>query len=447
MTMTRPAARTSGARERRAVPPLIAVAVLVLVASFLTDARAATAHEWLIVGLLGAVAVAAAVITRRFKPPDTDAAPPWSVHTTWLLPAALLAPPIGFIPLVAFSVALGLTRRVHSWPARFFVASITVTTTAEIHWAAQLIDDVLIAGLLGVVVLWVTGVVYALLAASVLTGPSGTATWLDYRWSFVQLGCSFAGLLTAAAIDFQPYAALAALAPVLMAEFSLSWPELERYARVDAKTGLPNARAWEDRSRDLISAASLREVPVAVVMVDIDHFKVVNDDFGHLVGDEVLQGLAGTLRSQVNPGDVLGRFGGEEFVITLFGLSATAARSVAERIRAAIAAQEHSSRARLATDSNWYDADEAARPAATFAITVTIGLASSDSIGHDLAALLLSADEALAEGKAAGRDRVQVSSPNGSAAGESRPGPLRVATDKRSWTHVAGQQRRTRRSR
>ena len=74
------------------------------------------------------------------------------------------------------------------------------------------------------------------------------------------------------------------------------------------------------------------------MMLDLDHFKAVNDTYGHLVGDEVLEGCAGTLRSQINPGDLVGRFGGEEFGILLPGVPADAAQAIAERIRTAVAA-------------------------------------------------------------------------------------------------------------
>lgn len=393
--------RTAHRRESWAIPALVALAIGALLASWRTDRRLPTSDEWQIVGLLSVVAVLGTVLAWHFMPADAQSKPPWSVHTIWLMPAALLLPPVGFLPLVAFSLVLGLARRSHALPVRLMVSSITAFTTAELHWAAQLIDNVLLAGLVGIIALYVTGVLCAVLAISVFAAPVGASLWMDYRWSFVQLGCSFAGLVTTMAMLYDHWAALTALALVLMAEFTLNWPELDRHARIDAKTGLPNARHWDERSRELIDAARAHHVPVAVAMIDIDHFKRVNDVHGHLVGDEVLQSIAATLRSQVNPGDVLGRFGGEEFVVTLFGLRDTdAAAQVAERIRAAVATQVHSSRARLAPDSR--------RRPATFSITCTVGLASSEVHGHDLMALLAAADESLVAGKAAGRDRVQV---------------------------------------
>lgn len=449
MTPTRPAPTRPG-RAARTVPPIAIVAVACLATGIGTDLQSPTAEQWRTVGVLAIVAVVGAAIQWRMGPPDGASTPPWSVHTLWLLPAALLTPPLAFLPLLGLSLVMSFARRAHSLATRIVVGSITVVTTVEIHWMTQVFDHLLLAGVIAIVLLHATGLVVALVAAFAFTGPTGTALWLDYRWSFVQLGCSFAGLLTAAAISFSPVAGLTALAPVLMAEFTLNWPELDRHARIDAKTGLPNARHWDDRSRDLISAAQLHGTPVAVAILDIDHFKSVNDTYGHLVGDDVLEGFAATLRSQVNPGDVVGRFGGEEFVVTLFGLASDTAGEVAERLRRAVAAQVYDARPRHAMGQSRYDA---ARAAGTFSITCTVGLATSDTFGFDLTAMLAAADEALAEGKASGRNTVhRAEKPALASSTAPAGGPLRgsggeipgAGPSRRSWTHVANQQRSTR---
>lgn len=393
--------------ERWVIPSLVTLALAAFGATWITDPRLPTAHEWQIVGLLAAVAVAGTLIAWRASPTDSQSNPPWSVDTIWLLPAALLAPPTGVAPLLALSVGLGMARRAQPFPARLLVAAITLFTVAEFHWATRIFDNVLLAGVVGIIAMQLTGLACAVIAQNTLNALIGAALWMDYRWSYVQLGCAFSGLLTAAAIGFEPLAALTALAPMLMGVFTLNWPELDRHARIDAKTGLPNAQHWDERSRELIEAASLLGAPVSVAMIDIDHFKHVNDSYGHLVGDEVLQALAATLRSQVNPGDVIGRFGGEEFVITLFGLPADEVPPVAERIRAAVAAQVHSTRARLGLDAGSHHGAVGPNPP-TFSITCTIGVASSGTFGHDLPRMLAAADTALAEGKSRGRNQVCV---------------------------------------
>lgn len=431
-----------------AAPVTAGLALAAIVTLSVVDSELPTAGQWGIVGILAAVAVAHIALMARFGPADTASSPPWSVHTAWLLPAALLAPPMGFLPLLAISIAATSMRRLHSVAIRTVVATITTLGAVETRLAALLIDDVVIAALVSIAALYITGLIMALLAAYALTGPTGTALWLDYRWSLVQLACSFGGLLTAVAMELRPLTGLAAIAPVLLGEFALAWPELDRHARVDAKTGLPNARHWEDRSRDLLSAAQLHGTPISVAMVDIDHFKSVNDTYGHLVGDVVLQGLAAALRSQVTPEDVLGRFGGEEFVMTLVGLDAQAAGKVAERIRGAVAAQRHHG-GRVGE----YDDVHAA---GAFTITCTVGIASAAGNDADLGVLLSAADAALARGKAAGRDRVEhivvgeagapaVEPGPATAPADARFGAWAIATHKRSWRRVADAQQQRRR--
>jgi hypothetical protein len=85
---------------QRTVPLIAIVAVIGLAIGIWTDPQAPTAAQWQIVAVLGAVAVVGAAIQWRMGPPDGESTPPWSVHTLWLLPAALLAPPLAFLPLL-----------------------------------------------------------------------------------------------------------------------------------------------------------------------------------------------------------------------------------------------------------------------------------------------------------------------------------------------------------
>jgi diguanylate cyclase (GGDEF)-like protein len=217
--------------------------------------------------------------------------------------------------------------------------------------------------------------------------------WLDDRWTLVELGCAFSGMLVAAVLRSDPNLGLAGLAPLLFAAFALRWPELNWHARIDPKTGLPNAWHWEERTRELLTAAEARGIPVTVMIIDIDRFKLVNDTYGHLIGDRVLNNLADALRSEARPGDLLGRFGGEEFVVTMFGPAPAVAAGAAERIRSRVAGQRH-------------PLSDGPAPE-TCGITCTIGLASSTAHGYDLTRLLDLADIALAAGKAGGRNQIR----------------------------------------
>jgi diguanylate cyclase (GGDEF)-like protein len=164
---------------------------------------------------------------------------------------------------------------------------------------------------------------------------------------------------------------------------------LQEEAHLDALTRLPN------RVRlDATLAAAFRDPATTIVSVlvcDIDHFKKVNDTYGHLVGDQVLVSVAGRLRGALRDSDLLVRYGGEEFVAVLPGAPLGAARAVAERLRAAVADQPH-----------------AVSDGRSLPVTISIGCAAHGAPVRFATpeALLDSADRALYAAKAAGRNRV-----------------------------------------
>jgi len=184
-----------------------------------------------------------------------------------------------------------------------------------------------------------------------------------------------------------------ALPPVVVLQRSLLHKQLRAAARIDAKTGLLNAAAWQREADTEIGKALRAREPVALLLIDIDHFKRVNDTCGHLTGDQVLAGLSAALRLLVRGRDLVGRFGGEEFVALLPRTSVADAHLVAERMRVRIS--------------------ELAVPAAehTVKVTVSIGVAMLGTHGHDLFELLAAADLALYRAKKAGRDRVCMFTP------------------------------------
>ncbi|HJQ48306.1 MAG TPA: diguanylate cyclase, partial [Amycolatopsis sp.] len=111
--------------------------------------------------------------------------------------------------------------------------------------------------------------------------------------------------------------------------------ELERMSSTDTLTGLDNRRHIEEKLRQQCSAARRRREPVAVLLLDLDHFKRVNDTYGHPVGDQVLAEFAHRLRRELRAEDIACRWGGEEFLVVLPGTGLADATSVAERIRSA----------------------------------------------------------------------------------------------------------------
>ncbi|PJA37239.1 MAG: hypothetical protein CO182_12110, partial [Lysobacterales bacterium CG_4_9_14_3_um_filter_62_6] len=90
-----------------------------------------------------------------------------------------------------------------------------------------------------------------------------------------------------------------------------------RLAAVDPLTGIANRRSFEQRALGLLAVSQRQQLPMALLLIDADHFKRINDRFGHQVGDEALQVMVQALQSRLRPADVLGRHGGEEFIIAL----------------------------------------------------------------------------------------------------------------------------------
>jgi diguanylate cyclase (GGDEF)-like protein len=163
--------------------------------------------------------------------------------------------------------------------------------------------------------------------------------------------------------------------------------DLALASRCDPLTRLPNRRAFEEELAREIARAARSGAPLAVVALDVDRFKAVNDAHGHAAGDAVLRAVAERAAAAIRAGDVLARIGGEEFAAVLPGADLPRAVEVAERIRAALAAVP-------------VEAGEC-----RLAITASFGCAAL-APGEEPGALLARADARLYDAKQAGRDRV-----------------------------------------
>jgi diguanylate cyclase (GGDEF)-like protein len=163
---------------------------------------------------------------------------------------------------------------------------------------------------------------------------------------------------------------------------------LQGQADTDARTGLRNSRSF-DRAVETALTSRANDESFAVLMLDLDHFKDVNDRHGHPAGDEALRVFAGVLRSCMRDGDLAARYGGEEFAVLLAGVDTTSALAIAERIRS----RTESTLISLA-------------PGVTERLTVSIGVAIAPDQGIERISLLRVADEALYAAKQGGRNRV-----------------------------------------
>ncbi|QCI62964.1 GGDEF domain-containing protein [Phreatobacter stygius] len=161
-------------------------------------------------------------------------------------------------------------------------------------------------------------------------------------------------------------------------------------AETDVLTGLPNRRAFFERAERAVAAATAGGRPAAVLVIDIDRFKTINDTFGHAGGDRVLVAVAAVIRAHLRPDDAFGRLGGEEFGCLLADTSPTSAFVVAEGLRHRIAGLD-------------IPGGSDGRP---IRVSASIGVSALDSRAISLSQLLDEADAGLYEAKRRGRDRV-----------------------------------------
>lgn len=164
--------------------------------------------------------------------------------------------------------------------------------------------------------------------------------------------------------------------------------ELRRHADVDVLTDALSRRAFKQLGGRLVQVQPSRHSPVSAIMLDIDHFKAINDTYGHAVGDTVLTAIAARCRAQLRGNDLFGRLGGEEFAILLPQTGSDGAMVVAEKLRQSIRETPI-----VAGDNQLH-------------VTASFGIATAEMNFPSLDHLLAAADSALYGAKASGRDRV-----------------------------------------
>jgi diguanylate cyclase (GGDEF)-like protein len=203
------------------------------------------------------------------------------------------------------------------------------------------------------------------------------------------------GVLVTVVVAVSPFLAVFAVPTVLLARRFMMHAQLVAQTRIDTKTGLLNSSTWEQEATIEITRAVRTGTPLAVALVDIDHFKAVNDTYGHLVGDRALRAVTDTLRSDLRVYDLAGRFGGEEFVILLPHTREVDALNVAERLRAHIAGMS-------------IPVSEGDQDGPSVRLTISVGVAALDGVSRELTDMMAAADAALYYAKKTGRNKTHV---------------------------------------
>ncbi|GAA2806339.1 sensor domain-containing diguanylate cyclase [Crossiella cryophila] len=324
---------------------------------------------------------------------------PWAVHVSYLLAGVFALPGNLLVVLMlgpALHGALSPRHRPHHW---FFTTSATVLATMAartvIGWSEPRTD------LFAMVAAGATLLVVRALIVAIglrLRNPAARPEQVVGQMLDVTVGVvavCLGGLMAMAMTD-DPLRVLLAAPPLLLLESAAQLPQWQRSAQRDAKTGLANSMHWDRLARDALDRARNRKSAAALLLLDLDHFKRVNDRVGHLAGDAALAAVGRLLLGSVRHGELVGRFGGEEFVVLLPDTTPGEAEQTAQRVRAGVAQLRVPT---TATDGRDHELS---------GLTVSIGVATSPRYGYVLPDLMVAADSALLAAKSSGRNLVTV---------------------------------------
>ncbi len=391
--------------------------VLLLVAGAVRGGVAQlTGHSAAVVAVLAAAGVLHTEIALRVERMRRRVTPSPHVDlsSVWTFAAALLLSPLlaGAVVVVIYLHLYVRVWRPTRQPAYRWVFT-TATVLLAVHaaaGAAAYVDssDVFSSGS------GLAAIVTALLCYTVvntclvvgvvlLSAPERTLRQVLGRGDEVvlELATLSMGALAAGAISStSPLHALLVLPPLVVLHRAVLVRHFQEVASIDGKTGLLNAAAWQSRADRVLQRAQRSQGGAAVLILDLDHFKLVNDRHGHLAGDRVLSSVAEALRAEVRDNDLVGRFGGEEFVIMLpghegAGYDRTELEAVADRIRRRVDALG----VEVATPDG---------PLTVGDLSVSVGGATFPDDAADLDGLLEVADSALYAAKRAGRNAVRM---------------------------------------
>lgn len=396
--------------------PLQAYLVAVEAAFIAALGWVASATHWRLNHLIAFVAVAAvgaaaAETSRRTPVPHGVIVK--DLFSVWCLPAAIVLPPVYSMltPIAALILYSRGSARIVAYRQVFTAAVMGLaygTCSALFHLASADIGGprpeenshailwILVLAACGVVRWMVNDGAIAIAIKLSEPGASLRSLMADPDSIYTDILGLVLGILLTLAFVTSPALIVLAVPIVPILQRGVGYGQLLSQSRVDGKTGLLNAVTWQREALAELSRATRAGTPSAVMMVDLDHFKAVNDTYGHQAGDEVLASVAAAIRPLLREYDLIGRFGGEEFAVFLPDTTAAEARRAAERIRRHMAD--------LVTPVG------SGAKATDVRVTVSIGVAADETSRYDLTEMIAAADDALYHVKESGRNGVKLSS-------------------------------------
>ena len=420
-------------------PWLVAFIGLVTAAYVIAIAAAVVlqpwAWSWRNLWLCGTLLLCTALTVELTKRLGENAGLIKDVYTVWELPLAILLPPVYALvaPIFRFTLTQVRIRRI-PLHRRVFSAAVVGLANASASLVFHAITGQGFGTTPGVgspAALWLVAVAVAavtlwtvntslLFPAIKGADPTVSLRQLYLARESVQNDVAelCVAILVTLGIAVTPLTILFAFPFVTLLQRSFRHVQLVNASRVDTKTGLLNAGTWEREAATEVARAVRTHTSLAVALIDIDHFKAVNDSFGHLAGDRALRTIARALPIFLREYDLVGRFGGEEFALLLPQAKALDAYRIAERIRTHIGSMP-------ITVSD----DPGAEPVR---LSISVGVAvlgARDSRSDvQLTELLAAADGALYQAKRNGRNQVWVVTENATI-GAGVPGAAAAAPD------------------
>jgi diguanylate cyclase (GGDEF)-like protein len=340
---------------------------------------------------------------RNYAGPYIDAQSVWTFAGVLLLPA-------GYAAVLIMTIYAHMVVRTHRnrsrHPHRIVLTASAVilaaiAASAAYHWLRdipQLSQGAAQAlGVLGAIVCYrlLNDLLISLVIYLATQPISFSEVLLGGDQLAVETAMIILGAFTAQTVLQSPWLTPAVLVLVVVMYRGLLTRRLEVAATTDGKTELLNATAWRELAQRHLWRAIREQQAAALLVIDLDRFKTLNDQHGHLAGDVALKAVADRIKHELRDYDAVGRYGGEEFVALLPNAGANAAMRVAERIRAQIEDEP------IATDDGL-----------TLSLTGSVGVATYPTHGSELDALIRSADRAMYAAKDAGRNTVRLAAPS-----------------------------------